>query len=222
MMSSRSFEPPEPSSGALDAQCSAVHAISTLLRQHQVVPDEQFDRVFPIGHRYRSALHWTPIEIALRACAWLAPEPDSTALDIGSGVGKVCLVGALTTPGQWVGIERDANMVSAAIKAARALGVANRTCFVHGELASINWAKFDGFYLFNPFAEALFAVACDPVERQAAYIEHVAQVQRGLVTARPGTRVVTYHGFGGEFPRELELVHREPAREDELCFWVRR
>jgi len=43
-------------------------------------------------------------------------------------------------------------------------------------------------------------------------------VERRLAAARPGTRVVTYHGFGGEMPPGFERVRRDA---DELSLWIR-
>lgn len=187
------------------------------------MPDDAlFDRVFPAEQRFRSYLHWTPVDVARRACALLAPERNMRVLDIGAGVGKLCLVGAMHSDARWFGIERDREMVRVAIAAAEQLGVAARTSFAHGKLAQVDWPAFDAFYLFNPFAETLFACDGDALERRERYVADIAFVQDQLASARPGTRVVTYHGFGGDFPPGYELVHREPAHEDELCVWVQR
>jgi hypothetical protein len=58
--------------------------------------------------------------------------------------------------------------------------------------------------------------------RRERYVAAIDVVQRQLSHSAAGTRVVTYHGFGGEPPPAFDLVHRETAREDELCLWVRR
>lgn len=197
-------------------------AIKAALRAGTYVSDIAFDRLFPSPQRDRSPVHWTPIDVARRACALLAPAADQMVLDVGAGVGKLCLVGALTMPGLWHGIERDRRMVRAANVAARRLGVEHTTRFALGEASALDWTQFDGFYLFNPFAEALEAKHVDPVIRQGAFLEAIAVVERKLSTVKPGARVVTYHGFGGEVPAGFDLVKREEARSDELCLWIRR
>ena len=198
--------------------------ISHALRHGSPMEDRDFDRVYPTEQRFRSWLHWTPIDVAQRACALLAPRSGSKVLDVGSGVGKVCLVGALTTDSQWFGIERDSEMVQAAIEAARKLHVEDRAHFLLGDIAGMDWSEFDAFYLFNPFAEILFTAVSDmdALDRREAYVAHIELVQHRLSTVGPGTRVVTYHGFGGDMPPGFDLVQREPAREDELCLWIRR
>lgn len=198
-------------------------AIQTALRQHQPVADEVFDRVYPRPQRYRSEVHWTPVEVALRVAQLLADAPGGHVLDVGAGVGKACIVGALTTTAVWHGMERDPVMVRTAKRVARQLGVERRTSFLVGEATHLDWSPFGGIYLFNPFAESLFTTAIpDPGARRAAYIAEVTTVEDKLTRARPGTRVVTYHGFGGSVPDGYELVAQEQIREDELCLWVKR
>lgn len=197
-------------------------AISHALRKGLAMDDLVFDRIYPTEHRFRSWLHWTPVDVALRACALLSPRADMRVLDVGSGVGKVCLVGALTTPSQWCGVERDPAMVVAAQAAAKKLGIETRARFQLGELTAVDWSTFDGFYLFNPFAETLFSSELDALARRDHFLASVELVQHQLAATAAGTRVVTYHGLGGDLPSCFDLVHREPAREDELHLWIRR
>ena len=194
--------------------------ISFALRNGLTLDDRVFDRVYPMAHRVRSWLHWTPVDVAQRACALLAPRPGSRVLDVGSGVGKVCLVGALTTTSRWFGIERDPEMVEAANAAAVQLGVETQASFVVGDITSVDWSEFEGFYLFNPFAETLFSSALDPLARRDHFLTDVELAQQRLASAAPGTRVVTYHGLGGDMPSCFDLVAREPMHDDELRLWV--
>ena len=193
----------------------------TALQQRIAIPDEDFDRIYPATYRYRSAVHWTPIDVALLVSEWLAP--GGSILDVGAGVGKVCHVGALATNATWCGVERDPTMVRIANRIARVLGVDDRTSFVHGEAFGLDWSAFGGVYLFNPFWEAVHAVSPeDPIIRQAAYVHEVLAVERKLLTLRVGARVVTYHGFGGKPPATFELIERVAAHDDFACLWIRR
>jgi cyclopropane fatty-acyl-phospholipid synthase-like methyltransferase len=185
------------------------------------VADPMFDLVFPSEQRLRSWVHWTPIEIATRACQLLAWKPEARVLDVGSGVGKLCLVGALTTDARWFGVEHDGAMVEAARIAAATLGVEDRTRFFHGDAMALEWSSFDAFYLFNPFAERFMAARHDDVSARDAYLASVDAVQRRLATTKLGSRVVTYYGFGGALPPGFRLIHREAANEDQLCMWER-
>lgn len=169
----------------------------------------------------RSSVHWTPVDVALRACALLAPD-GGTVLDIGAGVGKLCLIGAATTRATWIGIEANREMVDAANRAARLLGVADRAVFICGDANAHDWSEADSLYFFNPFAEALYDDKIDAVPRRLEFLANIERAHQQLERLRPRARVVTYHGLGGDLPSGFDLVHREHAREDRLCLWVRR
>ena len=196
------------------------HAIADALRTRVPVSDARFDGLYPTGHRFRSAMHWTPVAVAVRACALLAPQPEDHVLDVGSGVGKLCLVGALTSRATWVGVEMDPAMIRVAEAARRRLELGDRVRFVHGDAAQIDWSSYAGVYMFNPFAEGLLDKR-DPTARDR-FAMTVERTRAQLATTRIGTRLVTYHGFGGQVPAGFELEHEERARQDRLCLWVRR
>ena len=84
------------------------------LRAGWELTDLEFDRVYPSWVRRLSDMHWTPVEVARRAAALLAVDPTTRVLDVGSGVGKFCLIGALTTRATFVGIEQRENLVTVA------------------------------------------------------------------------------------------------------------
>jgi SAM-dependent methyltransferase len=197
-------------------------AIARSLRHRRAMHDETFDQVFPSSQRFRSWLHWTSVDVAVRAAAWLAPNAHSKVLDVGAGVGKLCLIGAAITDASWFGIERDLQMVRAANTAAVCMQIADRARFVHGNLASIDWSMFSAFYMYNPFAEMLLHGPDDSLARRDRYEAEIDFVRTQMARTERGTRVVTYHGFGGELPSGFELVHRESARDGELCLWIHR
>jgi hypothetical protein len=193
------------------------------LSQRLAIDDLTFDHLYPDEVRRLSHLHWTPVEVALLAAQWLAPEPAMRILDVGSGVGKMCCIGALASRARWHGIERDARRVAAALNSARALGVDETVRFTAGDMSSIDWAEFDSIYFFNPFETDLFGPdATDPGIAFPRFAQNVLTAQRRLAELRGGTRVVTYHGFGGEMPDGFEVCSREFIGTDELVLWVKR
>ncbi|MEO7730526.1 MAG: hypothetical protein ABIY55_06100 [Kofleriaceae bacterium] len=196
-------------------------AIRDALARGATVADAELDQVFPEELRDRSHLHWTPVAVAVRAAALLAPTPHLRILDVGAGVGKVCVVGAAVTGATWWGIEQDATQVAAANHAAWALDVDRRTRFVHGDGSRLAWDEFDGFYFYNPFTTLMLAPHASPFVRYATIQRTLRRIEQRLAAARPGTRVVTYHGFGGKLPAGYSLAVREPAGGDALELWLR-
>src|SRR4051795_13047165 len=108
-------------------------ALRDALARGEPVDDAALDAVFPDELRARSAVHWTPVAVARRAAAMLAPLAGHRILDVGAGVGKMCVIGAAVTRATWWGIEQDEAQVEAARHAAWALGVDGETRFVHGD-----------------------------------------------------------------------------------------
>ncbi len=197
--------------------------IARALRSGVIVDDRVFDAVFPLSARVRSTLYWTPVEVAVRAASLLANRAGATILDIGSGVGKFCIVASAAANANVRGIEHRPHLIEIAREAARRIGVT--ATFDSGAIGEQDAAEIDGFYLYNPFAENL----CSTTEALDTTVElsvkrfrrDVAATVRLLSTARIGARVVTYCGFGGELPDGFVLVLRERCAGNHLELWVK-
>jgi SAM-dependent methyltransferase len=189
-----------------------------------LVTEESFDRLLPRELRDLACHHFTPVVVAERAASMLVDRPGRRVLDVGSGIGKFCLVGAAYTDGVFVGVEQRPHLVSVAEDLARTLAIDN-VSFVHADMAEIDWAQFDGFYLFNPFSEHALPSSRpldDTIERSRDHFRsHVHAVRSRLGQARVGTRVVTLHGFGGTMPPGYVCVAEQAIRSDWLRLWIK-
>jgi hypothetical protein len=169
--------------------------------------DRRFDALFPAWTRHLSHLHWTPVAVAAYAARLLVRTPGTRVLDVGAGVGKLCLVGALVTPGVFHGLEQNASFVQIARAAAWCLHQP-ATRFHHGDLGSVDWRRYDAFYLYNPFGDHPDVDA------------HVRLARERLDAAPPGTRVATYHGFGGTMPPTYRLELEGEGAFEGLALWI--
>jgi len=197
--------------------------VARALRTGQRVIDRDLDEVFPLDARRASKVHWTPVSVAAHAARLLADRPGTTILDVGSGVGKFCLVAAATVRARIRGIEQRAHLVEIARSAAAKLEVDVE--FIHGTLDSQDPRHIDGIYLFNPFAENLSPMR-DRIDNSVEltperFRRDVEATERFLRGARLGTRVVTYCGFGGTMPDDYVLELRE-WHGSNLELWVKR
>lgn len=193
-------------------------AIRAALVAGDDLPDAVFDTLFPEELRPRSELHWTSLAIARRAIELL---DATTVLDVGCGTGKVCLLARLLTGRAWWGVDHDAAAIDAANHAAYALGLRDDVRFLCTSAWDLDWSRFDGFYFFNPFPVG----ADDPrnaFQKYGAFVAECTRAEERLASLRAGTRVVTYHGFGGDMPDGWERVAHETAGTDELALWLRR
>ena len=194
--------------------------VADAIRAGRPIADHAFDRVYDGHTRRLSARHWTPIAVAARAAALLVEGGASSVLDVGAGVGKFCIVGALVTGASFTGIEERRDRLDVARRAAAAFDLSGIR-WVLGRIERVAFATFDGFYFFNPFAEALDHdpdAAPDP-RGAARFRRDVARAQAALAAVRRGARVVTYHGLGGAMPAGYRLVTREATITGPLECW---
>jgi len=186
--------------------------LAAALGRGELVYDRVFDAVFPESIRRASSVHWTPVEVALRAAQLLTQGVASPVLlDVGAGVGKFCTIAAASARAKVHGVEHRKHFVEIAQQAAEKLGV--EVLYTHGTIVDHVLPDMTGVYLFNPFGENLASRddhLDDSVElNESAYWRSIFAVERLLAGAAEGTRVVTYCGWGGAMPAGYELVLRE-------------
>jgi SAM-dependent methyltransferase len=159
------------------------------------VDDRLLDKyLYPEKLAHLSRLHWTPLEVALRAAKWLSPTGNENILDIGSGVGKFCLLGALTTNACYTGVELRKDLHSIADNIIRSFSIP-RVRLIQGDIANIDFAAYNAFYFFNSFEENIHpAYGIDdriPLTEER-YKFYTSKVKLALSKMPPQTRLVTY------------------------------
>jgi SAM-dependent methyltransferase len=194
------------------------------LKDHKIIRDRDFDKLFPKRYQEISETHWTPVEIARRAAQLLVVDSTTRVLDVGSGIGKFCFIGALTTPGQFVGVEQRPHLVKLAHQLVTDFQIP-KVLFLEGDARGVDWSQFQSFYLYNPFVENIYScnVRIDQTVEfgKTRYQELVRWVQKRLHLLPVGTRVATYHGFGGDMPPGYELIVEVPGDGDFLQLWIK-
>ncbi len=186
--------------------------------------DTAFDRIYDDEIRAHSKEHWTPVAVAARAADLLTSSGATRILDVGAGAGKFCIVGALTTGAEFVGVERRAGLIRVARETAATLG-ATRATFVHANIDSFSFAGFDGVYLYNPFYEQISKhtdLIDQDIERTGAAHRFFVRAVEERLRAHPSpVAVVTFNGFGGLMPRDYQFMGDEPAGNDRLELWTK-
>ncbi len=189
-----------------------------------VVSDFYFDEILSPRARKLAGRHWTPVCVAIRAAQLLTGGRPVRVLDVGAGAGKLCLVGALTSSAEFVGVEQRPWLVREASALVRLLKVP-RVRFLAGNFQEVDWSGFDAFYFFNPFHENLDDSS--PIDANVSlgeekFLKYTAQALERLRPLKEGTRVVTYHGSGVDLrSAHFRLARREKIGSDALCLWVK-
>ena len=162
--------------------------VTAALRRGELVYDRVFDDVFPWQERRASSVHWTPVEVAVRAARLLSEGvADPVILDVGAGIGKFCTIAAATVEGTICGVEHRKRFVEIARAAAARLGVT--VDFAHGTVDDHDLSAVNGVYMFNPFGENLAAredhLDESVVLNKDVFWRDVAAAERFLERAQP-------------------------------------
>jgi SAM-dependent methyltransferase len=190
----------------------------------RLTSDLHFDEVYEERIRLLSEQHWTPVAVAARAATLLTQVGATRILDVGSGAGKFCIVGALWTGAEYVGVERRGSLVQVARQAASQMG-ASRATFIHSNVDSFSFDGFSGIYLYNPFFEhvsrLLLPIDADIDRAARAHRQIVDKIEEKLRAVSHPVAVVTFNGFGGTMPRTYTFLGDEPAGNDRLELWIK-
>jgi SAM-dependent methyltransferase len=169
--------------------------------------DQSFDGLYPEHFQNISKKHWTPLSVAVQATEFLA-SPSARVLDIGSGIGKFCIIGANLYPRtMFFGVEQRMRLVCCAESAKELLKLKNVE-FIHANLVQLNFSDFDHFYFYNSFFENIdFANRIDDsIETSLALYAYYTLYLRTEMDKMPvGTRIVVYQGSGNELPESYTL-----------------
>jgi len=208
----------------LDNYPARCERIASYLRRGIPVADLIFDRIYPKEISEKSNIHWTPVKIAMVAAKMLEENGSSRILDVGSGCGKFCVVASLVGQGKYFGVEQRLYLSSIAEESAVGLK-ANNAKFIHGDAFSLDWNEFDAFYFYNPFYEL------NEVTRRidksldkkgpTDFVTHVHETIRRLSGLKKGTKMLTYHGYGGLIPAPYKLARKVSIGSDFLNLWIK-
>lgn len=197
--------------------------IAQRLRAGQFVVDGDFDVWLAPAARPLAERYWTQVGVTMRVSRWLEARGVTSVLDVGSGAGKFCVVGALSSRMTFTGVEQRGYLVDAAAELAERFGVAGRARFVRGDLDAVDFGDFDALYFYNPFGENMFpprARLDNTVEVSRARFARDVETVRGLLGRMPrGSHMVTYNGCGARIPDTYELVRARVAGLNLLRLW---
>ena len=201
-----------------------VHLIEALVSGGAIY-DFEFDQVLPARFRAITDIHWSPVEVARQIAFALRDRPKARFVDVGAGPGKLCLLLALLTDLEISGIEQRKDLVEVARQIC-AVNAPGRVEFIHGNMLTLDWDRFDVFYLYNPFQEHICThQQTDHVIDHRirfgvkAYIEYINEIFRQLELLKPKKRVITFHGYGGSFPASMKLLESYRIERGTLNIW---
>ncbi|MDR7128273.1 SAM-dependent methyltransferase [Algoriphagus sp. 4150] len=184
--------------------------------------DEEFDLLYPVKIKKLSGTHWTPVDVAKKAIAYLGEGGGKSVLDLGSGVGKFCLVAAVNSEAKITGVEQRMNLIQISGKLAEKYQVEN-TNFICDDLRNLDFSLFDSFYFFNAFEENIDLrdkLHKDNAINHEQYHAYKKLIREKFEELPVETRIVTYCGDASEIPESYRLI--KSGNKGKLKFWEKR
>lgn len=177
------------------------------LRLSIEVTDADFNAIYPEKIQTLSKRHWTPVRVAKTASEFLVSKPGARVLDIGSGAGKFCMIGAAHTKGYFTGVEQREDLVELAKKLSSMYRL-RHVEYVHSNITAIDFRFYNAFYFYNPFYENVCGDSIDNAVRldiklYDVYSSYVAEQLSGLPV---GARLAVYHASSTIVPQSFKLV----------------
>lgn len=192
--------------------------LQDLLQQEQVF-DDDFDALLFPQFQNHSNRHYTAIYVAKLALEFLIQDEQTHVLDIGSGVGKFCTVGALLYPNPFTGIEYRKDQVDIARQIASQFDW-NRVNYLQDNVLNQTFKDYDAIYLFNPFLEHKDETAKMDHQIEIApsdYSRYKNHVHFQLEQKPIGTRLVSYYCEKAQIPSSYQLKQSKLGAT--LQFW---
>ena len=112
--------------------------------------ERNFLKQLPSKFKDLDADYWSSYHEIEQSCTWL--KSCKNILDLGSGVGKFCIIGTQLLGSNFFGVDHNLKVHQQSQIILKNLK-GHRVKFIHGDLFDISLIKYDGFYIYNPFVE---------------------------------------------------------------------
>ena len=112
--------------------------------------EKQFLELLPDSLRDLDYEYWSDFSQIEQSCKWL--KNCANILDVGSGVGKFCIIGTQLLSSNFFGIEKNRRLHTQANVTLSHL-TKHRVNFILGDLFKLPLSRYDGLYIYNPFVE---------------------------------------------------------------------
>lgn len=207
---------------------SSKFALTSLINRRlwagEELPDAVFDLLYSEKIKNLSDIHWTPIKIVRQALAFLPKKKPLKILDVGSGPGKFCLVGALSSTHKFYGIEQRVSLFNESEKL-KELFLLKSASFKKGNAFDYDWEKFDVLYFFNPFYESRdLSISIDGTVPRGVkpYLQSLEKTRKRLEALPKGKMVITYHGYGTKMSNSFRIAKMQICKPGQLTLWIKK
>lgn len=183
--------------------------------------DLDFDQYLPPRLQKLSSSQWTPLFVIKEIVQMIKTHSISHIYDLGSGVGKFSILVSLLGEIQVTGFEQRKELLDLA-QALKIKFKANLVEFSHLDFLELDFSHFDAIYCFNPLYETMstkFSIDEETPKSSILYIQKILKLKSNFLNMQKGSKIITYHGFGGIMPKEFKLITKRKNYFGEIEVW---
>ncbi|XDD41411.1 methyltransferase [Leptospira sp. WS60.C2] len=187
--------------------------------------DQNWDSHLPLPYQSLSHYQWTPIQIVELTWEYLQKQTIRSVVDLGSGVGKFCLHLATLSKGRFpiVGIEDRSDLFTVS-ETLREKWNLSSVSFLNQSFLEDFPLGHSHYYAFNPLYETMkasFSIDMQKEKSALLFLQSVQILKNHLFRCKVGTKLITYHGFGGSVLPGYQLVLKKELEMGEWAVWER-
>ncbi len=180
---------------------------------------ENFNELIRKELRFFTNIHWSEIPTIQLTTDFFKKNDAKNVLDIGSGIGKFCIISALNSNIHFTGIEIREVLHNEALRISKIYNLKNIT-FIQADVKEIDFSPFDAFYYYNPFCEHIAVenwIEKNDFLAEEKYYEYEEIVLNKLEKMKEGTLVVLHYAKTFFLSENFQLI--DIKQNGELTFW---
>jgi SAM-dependent methyltransferase len=184
--------------------------------------DADFDTKLAPHYKEISKIHWTPLTIIEEVSSWLNQYSSTNLLDIGSGVGKFCLLAAQQSTTQFTGVELREELHTQAIEMQQKMNLSN-VQFIRSDIIHIPFEPYDAIYYYHPFCEHLCEadwIKKDQEFSEEQFEQYESFIINQLKNSKTGTLFISYCASRIEMP--IDFILEDMKFDGVLQLWIKK
>lgn len=187
--------------------------------------DLLFDSELPSSLQKLSPYQWTPVSIVKRTWEFLKGEEVRSIMDLGSGLGKFCIVLSFLAEDQFpiYGCEDREELLQMATSL-QMKWKRKSVCFQKTNFLTSFPYGHSHYYCFNPLYETMkgsHSIDDTKVKSAKLFLQNIQTLKNHLYLCPKGTKLITYHGFGGSVLPGYIVIRKENDNLGEWMVWER-
>lgn len=187
--------------------------------------DELWDSYLPKKFQLLSPYQWTPISVIERTWNYLSKDKVTSVVDLGSGVGKFCIYLSKVSNHSIdiLGIENREELLKIS-ESLKEIWNTPDVNFKNTDFLNEFPTGHSHYFCFNPLYETMKGShSIDSSKKKSAhqFLKDLEILKQKLFLLSPGTKLITFHGFGGSYLPGFRIILKEEINSGEYLIWER-